>query len=224
MPIISRSQIGLSARNVWPSDAALDKIATPLLAAIYALSVQFCRYDQQLCVSNVYTSPPKETLWRIAFEEIMREIHTPRLAILQAALLYLQKPQPPAASAAADSPFRWSFLGFAVSLSTSLGLHLDCQDWPIPPWEKRLRRRLWWIVYSEATWRSLIIGFPSLINEETWDVDELTELDFLTDSCPTEPDEAPSMPAGDASGTDRAADYMHFARLTTIAAQLYRDF
>ncbi|KAL3459565.1 hypothetical protein BJX64DRAFT_291069 [Aspergillus heterothallicus] len=177
-PIISRSELGLSKPRSFPSVSALSNIPPHLLAGIYAISIHFCHYDPVLCVSNVYTKPPTDRLWKLALEEILREIHTPHLAVLQAILLYLQKPQVELSGAVADSPFRWSLMSMATSLSSTLGLHLNCREWPIPQWEKRLRRRIWWAVYSESAWRSLLIGFPNHIHDDHWAVEELDESDF----------------------------------------------
>ncbi|KAK1471405.1 fungal specific transcription factor [Colletotrichum tamarilloi] len=78
----------------------------------------------------------------------------------------------------ADTSFAWSMIASVVGLATSLALHLDCSSWSIPPWEKRLRRRLWWMTFSEATWRSLLLGRPAIIAPDQWNVSELTSLDF----------------------------------------------
>lgn len=83
--------------------------------------------------------------------------------------------------AIAETPFEWSFLSSTVGLAMSLGLHIDCQAWNIPPWEKRLRRRLWWLVHSEEKWRSLIQGHPAILNRDEWEVQPLRDDDFLFD-------------------------------------------
>lgn len=155
-------------------------IPTHLLAAIYASALPFTSHDPHLCIQNVYKKPPEHEIWRIALEEILREMHTPHLSVVQAALLYLQKPRR-GSSAAADTPFKWSFMASLVALSTTLGLHLECKEWAIPQWEKRLRRRLWWLIYSEEKWRSLLLGMPSLISKDQWNVSDLVEEDFLID-------------------------------------------
>ncbi|KXH68258.1 fungal specific transcription factor [Colletotrichum salicis] len=78
----------------------------------------------------------------------------------------------------ADTSFTWSMITSVVGLATSLALHLDCRSWSIPPWEKRLRRRLWWMIFSEATWRSLLLGRPAIIAPDQWNVSGLTSLNF----------------------------------------------
>jgi hypothetical protein len=74
-----------------------------------------------------------------------------------------------------------NLMSVAVNIANSLGLYQDCSAWNIPMWEQRLRRRLWWVMYSEATWRSLILGSPQLIHSDQWDVRLLEADDFQLD-------------------------------------------
>ena len=194
-----------------------------MLAAIYASSLAFCAYDDHLCVSNAYKEPSANQLWRIVFEEILREIHSPRLSVLQASLLYLQKPRAAHNKAAADTPFRWSFMASTVALATMLGLHIDCQDWCIPAWERRLRRRLWWVVYSEEKWRSLLLGQPALISKDQWDVNDLHDEDFLIEGTQVILNGSP----GGVSGQSDGANALHFrwlAQLALISDDVYQSF
>jgi hypothetical protein len=72
-----------------------------------------------------------------------------------------------------------------VGLATSLGLQFECRPMGMPLWERRVRRRLWWAVYSEDKWRSLLMGRPPYIRRDEWDVTDLDEADFET--APAEP-------------------------------------
>ena len=158
LPIISRSKLGLTPSHSIPDTSILQNIPVHLLAAIYASAQPFTKLDEYLCIINAYTTPPTDRLWRITFEMILEEIHTPHLAILQAGLLYLNKKYQGSQSAVADSPLVWSFVGMLVGLATSLGLQLECRPMGLPAWERRLRRRLWWALYAEDKWRSLLMG------------------------------------------------------------------
>lgn len=141
-----------------------------------------------LNVCSVNTPFPRTELREIAYKGIIKQMHSPNLHLLQALLIYLQTPQEHVATASAEESSQWSLVGSTVNISHRLGLHIDCSNWPIPAWEKRLRRRIWWIVYSEAVWRSLLLGLPQLINEEDWDVSPLEDNDFQMDHlwCPAE--------------------------------------
>ncbi|KGO48660.1 Transcription factor, fungi [Penicillium expansum] len=178
IPIISRSQLGISSSM---STAALEKIPVHLLAAIYASAIPFAVHDPVLCVSAAYGELLSGKLWQMVHELILQETHTPKLAVLQASLLYLQQIPAGSLKALPDGPFIWSFLGSTVALAVSLGLHVEPRPWGIPPWEKRLRRRLWWAVYVEDKWRSLLAGRPSFIHPDENDIFELSASDFMQD-------------------------------------------
>ena len=164
-----------------PDSQVLQTIPVHFLAAVYASAFGFARFDEHLSVLNAYSEPPTEELWRIVFDLFHEEIHTPHLAVVQAGLLYLHKGKCRAQAAIADSPFMWSFVGSLVGLATSLGLQLECSPMGLPAWERRLRRRLWWAVYTEDKWRSLVHGRPPYIRHDEWDVTGLTDEDFYTE-------------------------------------------
>ncbi|OAP56818.1 hypothetical protein AYL99_08930 [Fonsecaea erecta] len=226
-PAISRSQLGITPTNPTVSPSTLETMPTHLLAAIYASSLVYCPHDDHLCVSKVYHQPSATKIWRIVYEEMFREIHTPHLSLVQAMLLYLQKPRTGQSSVACDTPFHWSLMSMLMALSTSLALHLDCQAWNIPAWEKRLRRRLWWMVYVEEKWRCLLGGYPSLIHGDQWDVAELTEKDFVIDRVD---DDCHRANNGDRSNrgnswvVESGERFCQLAQLSIISEEVYSSF
>ncbi|KAL4789504.1 hypothetical protein BDV19DRAFT_396959 [Aspergillus venezuelensis] len=167
---------------------ASDNIQTNpvhLLAAIYASALPFVKFDEWLSIAYAYQPPPTAQLWCLALDMIMEELHSPHLSVLQAGILYLHKPLESSQQAAqADTAFLWSFVGTMVGLASSLGLQLECRPMGMPLWERRVRRRLWWAIYSEDKWRSLLMGRPPYIRKEEWDVSDLDESDF--DTAPAE--------------------------------------
>lgn len=108
-------------------------------------------------------------------------MHAPQLALLQTILICLQRPNEKAEPNTSDRPRDWALLSSAINVAYQLGLHVDCDNWPIPGWQRRLRRRLWWVTYSEATWRALLLGLPQSISPDQWDVSALVENDFFID-------------------------------------------
>ncbi|KAL4940611.1 hypothetical protein BDV06DRAFT_230198 [Aspergillus oleicola] len=163
----------------------VQTVPVHLLAAIYASALPFAKLDEWLSIAYAYQPPPTAQLWRLALEVLQEEIHSPHLSVLQAGILYLHKPSESSQQAAqADSAFLWSFVGMMVGLASSLGLQLECRPMGMPLWERRVRRRLWWAIYSEEKWRSLLMGRPSYIRKEEWDVSDLEESDF--DTAPAE--------------------------------------
>ncbi|GAM40017.1 hypothetical protein TCE0_034f12035 [Talaromyces pinophilus] len=211
MPVISRSQMGLASKM---TEQSLQGIPVHLLAALYASALPFKIHNPELVLCGVYDSQLCDKLWRMVYQLLMQEIHTPHLSVLQACLLYLQRLPVGSQSALADSPFLWSFLGSTVGLASSLGLHLEPRPWGIPAWEKRLRRRLWWAVYVEDKWRSLLIGRPPFLDREEWDVQGLDDVDFVID--------------GQGEAHDRneehGAIFRSFAKLAIIADNIHQTF
>lgn len=209
-PAASKRSIG--------SETDLDTVPTHLLAAIYASALPFVHHDHHLFVQNVYQKPPIDEVWHIVLEEVLREMHTPHLSVLQASLLYLQK-LPRSSRAGQDTPFRWSFMASVYAMACALGVHLDCLDWTIPPWEIRLRRRLWWLVFFEEKWRSLLLGQPSLIDDDYWDVSDLQDDDFADEERSTPP-ALDENTAGDNSSTK----FRLLVDLSKLAGAILRSF
>ncbi|CAG8202536.1 unnamed protein product [Penicillium salamii] len=213
LPIVSRSRLGLTYSCNIPDAEMLQNMPVHLLAAIYASAQPFTKFDEHLSILNAYNKPPTDRLWRIVFEIIMEEIHTPHLAVMQAGLLYLHKQHQDSQSAVADSPFMWSLVGMLVGLATSLGLQLECRPMGLPAWERRLRRRLWWALYAEDKWRSLLMGRPPYIRQDEWDVTELDDDDFCLD--------APvSSPNNHIRETACALQFQSFARLSCLVDEV----
>ena len=179
MPTISRSQLGITPDVPFPRLHELEAMPVHLRAAIYASALPFSTDDNHLSIWQTYNKPSLVRLWRIVYELVLVEIHRPHLSVLQSLLLYLHKnPAHESNQALPDTPFLWSLVGSTVGLATSLGLQLECGMFGLPNWEKRLRKRLWWAVYAEDKWRSLLMGRPPFIRREEWDVTELQSVDF----------------------------------------------
>ncbi|OGM50055.1 fungal specific transcription factor domain protein [Aspergillus bombycis] len=221
LPVISRSLFGLTSTRITPDQHVLNNMPVHLLAAIYASAQPFTKFDEYLSVLNAYSTPPTEQLWRIVWEILLQEIHTPHLAALQAGLLYLHKAPGKSQSAVADSASVWSFVGLLVGLATSLGLQLECGPMGLPAWERRLRRRLWWAIYAEDKWRSLLMGRPPYIRHDEWDVTELDDNDFHIDETQIVLLSPPSSPL--AQDVLHAQQFQCFARLSLIAESALRS-
>ncbi|KAL1301567.1 hypothetical protein AAFC00_005803 [Neodothiora populina] len=168
-PILSRE------RSMRDGEFDPDRIATPLLAAIYGHALPFCIFDDQLCV-EVYTPPSPDALFTLAWTACIPQFHIPSLAVVQTLLLLVQRR--PTNRHVADTPFKWIIMTNAVSISQALGLNLDPADWPLPIWELKLRKRVAWALYSQEKWLSLNFGRSSHISADDWDVNPLTFEDF----------------------------------------------
>lgn len=59
----------------------------------------------------------------------------------------------------------WNFLGVAVRMALSLGLHRELPQWNISLLQKEMRRRLWWGVYIFDSGASITFGRAILLPE-----------------------------------------------------------
>lgn len=224
--MLSRSSLQVKPETLIPTAAALESVHPCLLAAIYAITEPFRRYDPVLCVTQASTKFPTAELWQLSYRGILREIHTSQLYVLQAILIYIQRPLDDITTATADNPGDWQLLGSAVNIAKHLGLHLDCIEWPIPVAEKRLRRRLWWILFSESIFRSILRGLPRLINADDCDISPLSETDFRIDCQASSSEEhmARHMPVvpGPCPFCYLGCDFKYLASLSVIVYDVYQ--
>jgi hypothetical protein len=132
----------------------------------------------------------------------------------------MQQTSKPSTQAFHDSPVIWSFWASILGLSNSLGLHLECKLWGIPAWEKRLRRRLWWAIYIEDTWRSFLSGRPPFIHADEWDVSILDDTDFVHNIAPTR--RFRSLVGVESVGRNTIFPYL--IRLTLLVTEIHQTF
>lgn len=86
---------------------------------------------------------------------------TGNLTLVQALLLlsnYAQKRNKPNTG--------WNFLGLAVRMAMSLGLHKEFPGWKISLLQREVRRRLWWGVYIFDSGAAKTFGRPILLPED----------------------------------------------------------
>jgi len=168
-PILPRSQYfvnGVLRRQ------AINGLPLSLISALYATALPFILYDELLATALVHVPDHSNQLYRISSLALAQELHTPRLATLQAALLLLQRK--PSHHYTTDTPWKTSLIACAVSVAHNLGLNHDCSGWSsLPMWELTLRKRLWHAVFLMEKWTSLGAGMPSHIHTEGFDVQPL---------------------------------------------------
>ncbi|KAK4565468.1 Fungal specific transcription factor [Recurvomyces mirabilis] len=170
--------IDIYFRNVHPSYPIIQKQAfldrqrhgdrqfnPPLLAAMYLLALSW--WDQDPILAP-FPKPDMNRLEYIAITSLTIAMQRPKMSAVQAGLLLLQR-------AKAST---WTLTVQLVALGQDIGLHLDCSDWSIPLWERRLRKRLAWALYMQDKWSALMHGRPSHINPADWAVLPPTQSDF----------------------------------------------
>ena len=171
------------------------EFSAPLLAAVYALAIQWWDYDPQL---NKFPKPDVDLILKVGLNNYLLEIlKRPKLSAVQAGLLLLQckhiiqsnserdtqamsnSANTNTSTLTSDSHYSdWVLCSQVITLAEELGLGLNCNDWKLPKWERGLRKRLAWAVYMEDKWLSLKNSRPSHINELNWVVVSLVDEDF----------------------------------------------
>ena len=204
-PILSKSEVFSGGAL---SASVLHILPLSLLSAIYATALPFMLYDDLLATTIVHSPPPAHQLFRISWTAVAQELHTPRLATLQACLLLLQRA--PTNRYTTDTPWKTSLVGWTVSLAQTLGLTRECSDWTsIPQWEMCLRKRLWYGVFIMDKWASLGAGMPSHIRTEDFDVLPLNDSDLESPSLEPNSNAIPSF-------LEPEADNNHFRLLSEL--------
>jgi hypothetical protein len=86
---------------------------------------------------------------------------------------------------AQDHTGAWYWIGVAISLSQTLGLHrspqLSDRSQRLPPEQQPLIRRIWWSCLVRDRWLSLAKGRPMRINHEDCDVSMPQAEDIFND-------------------------------------------
>ncbi|KAK2603517.1 Fungal specific transcription factor [Conoideocrella luteorostrata] len=181
------------------------EFSPPILAAVYILAINWWEHSPEL---SRLPRPNVEELERLIRSTLGDALNRPKLSTIQAGLLLSQRP---------DGD-QWAPTAQLVAIGQELGLHLDCSNWKIPPWEKGLRRRLAWALYIQDKWGALVHGRPSHIFLSNWGVQALATNDF--------PDVE-----WDESDTNEKQDiekgrllFTRFVQLTEILAEILETF
>lgn len=141
------------------------EFSPPLLAAIYILAINWWDHSDELAP---LPRPNIRELERYMRTTLADAMYRPKLSTVQAGLLLSQRPE-------GD---QWAPTAQLVAIGQELGLHLDCTNWKIPPWERGLRKRLAWALYMQDKWGALVHGRPSHIFSSNWAVQPLSPNDF----------------------------------------------
>lgn len=145
-------------------NTAKEKIPASLRGAVYALATVFWNRDPSLKGPCPWEQHELHTK---AQSSLRCELENPNLANLQACLLLIHMAPP--WTDTVETPSIWILSAQAVSNAQMSGLHHDPADWNIAPWEKRLRKKLWWAIYMADCWTSVCHGNPPHIYRESFD-------------------------------------------------------
>ena len=83
-----------------------------------------------------------------------------------------------------DQKDTWHWMGVAISLAHTIGLHRDPAKTPMIPRKQKLWKRVWWSCLMRDRLVALGMRRPTRIKGEDFDVPELTEDDFEIEVLP----------------------------------------
>lgn len=115
---------------------------------------------------------------RKAFFQKARVLHdfdyeVDRVCLVQALLLMTYWYETPD-----DQKDTWHWMGIAISLAHTIGLHRNPANSSMSPSKKKLWKRMWWSCFMRDRLVALGMRRPTRIKEEDYDVPMLTEDDF----------------------------------------------
>ncbi|EXJ82430.1 hypothetical protein A1O3_06243 [Capronia epimyces CBS 606.96] len=153
-----------------------DKLSIPasLRGVVYGLGAAFWKQDPLL---RAIPRPFEQyELFHAAQASLDRELEAPNLWKLQACLLMLHEKA--AGNGTFETPRMWTLSAQALACAQMIGLHRDPSDWNIAPWEKSLRKKLWWATFVTDMWSSVMHGNPPHIYQASYtttdmDMDDL---------------------------------------------------
>ncbi|RBA11182.1 hypothetical protein FPRO05_04355 [Fusarium proliferatum] len=192
--------------------AKLD-IPTSLRGAVYALACVFWKQDATL--ARIPCPFEQHELINHAQEALRRELEAPNLSRLMSALLLMHMVPPDIDSV--ETPYIWVMACQATAIAQMLGLHQDPDKWNIAPWEKRLRKKLWWAVFYTDCWSAVSHGNPPHISYESFttpppDMDDLRSGEDIPDDLRymIDPEDA----------TFRVSDGARFLEMITVSREM----
>lgn len=216
-PVLSQSWFFSPATSLI---SRIRSLPLSLLSATYATALPFLSYDDYLNTTLAHSKPSRTKLYRICWLAVTHELHAPSLSTLQACLL--QQQRGPTNQYLPATPFKISSMGWTVGLAYSLGLNYDCSGWAnLPPWERRVRSRVWWAVHSVDYWTSLGAGTPRLISSADFENPPLTKptsLSFRSNNSST------SHPANILEVPPRCVHFYYLTSLSNITADIYESY
>lgn len=157
-PVVSK------VRFLRQYSAGKEAIPASLRGAIYGLACVFWERDPNLLSPCPFE---QHEVMNHAHDALRRELEAPNLFKLQACLLLLHVDPPDIDSV--ETPRTWILTAQATACAQMIGLHQDPTKWNIEPWEKKLRKKLWWATYMSDCWSSVCHGNPPHISQDSFD-------------------------------------------------------
>uniref|UniRef100_A0A0B7KNF3 Xylanolytic transcriptional activator regulatory domain-containing protein n=1 Tax=Bionectria ochroleuca TaxID=29856 RepID=A0A0B7KNF3_BIOOC len=145
---------------------ALDKISTHLLWSMYLAACNFLEEDVVQAAGFTSRKEMKRSFYRKAKALYDMQHERERTTLIQAVLLMTFY-----SSDTEDKTGPWHWIGVAISLSQTAGLHRNPHSTAsrIPQHRQRLWRLIWWSCVHQDVWFSVGMGRPVRINLDDCD-------------------------------------------------------
>ncbi|EEA23561.1 conserved hypothetical protein [Talaromyces marneffei ATCC 18224] len=166
----------LESEEVFCAQVNSQKIPSSLLSIVLYHGSQFWCYSPLATTTQLH---PNYEIIPWIFQSLTFEVRTPNLHVIQAILLFMQVI--PGQIRAPNHPGFWPLTNMLVGTAQEIGLHVNPENWNILPSERKLRRILWWAVFTHDKWMAHTLGRPSHIVSHNWNVKPLALTDFADD-------------------------------------------
>jgi NCS1 family nucleobase:cation symporter-1 len=209
LPILSKGRF----LRQYTADKA--KLPASLRGAVYALASVF--EEKTTCLKGPLPFKQHQLVHH-ATDSLQRELDSPNLAKLQASLLLLHIN--PNHVDSIEHPRTWTSSAQAVATAQMIGLHQDAERWSIAPWEKRLRRKLWWATYVTDVWSAVCHGNPPHIYPTSYNTSAITMEDLRSDEDLSEDLQMMVDPVSRRFQVSTGARFLELVRISENARQL----
>ncbi|KIX97147.1 uncharacterized protein Z520_07261 [Fonsecaea multimorphosa CBS 102226] len=195
-----------------------DKLSIPasLRGVVYGMGAVYWKQDPIL--RTLHRPFEQYELFQAAQASLERELDAPNLWKLQACLLMIHEKA--AGNGTFETPRTWTLSAQAVACAQMIGLHRDPNHWKIAPWEKSLRKKLWWATYVTDMWASVSHGNPFLLHATSYTTSNLDMDDMRFDE--DVPEDLKDMVdvASASFDVSTAARFLELVKLTQILHNL----
>lgn len=185
----------MADKHVWleKQERNTAEISPLSLVGMYAAALRWWDCDEVLSTMARPDEAALHALGDRLMAEMVQETYVHLSMVQGAALLILARQ---------GRHVTLAQISLLIGKAKQLGLHIDCESWSIPMWERSLRRRLAWSLYIIDAWYALAMGTPANISDSWWHVREPTEAEYFVHGDP---------------GNEELVSYVLFLRLIDLS-------
>ncbi|CUS08759.1 unnamed protein product [Tuber aestivum] len=176
MPLLNRKEF---LRSVTSDDGSKGRISLLLFQAVMFAGSAFVDMESLRAAGYTTRKAARKAFFTKARVLYDFDHEQDRISLVQAILLMTYWYETPD-----DQKDTWHWMGVAISLSHTIGLHRDPASSNMDPDRKKLWKRIWWSCFMRDRLVALGMRRPTRIKSEDCDVPMLTLDDFSIDTGP----------------------------------------